>query len=112
MFSNRCGLVGLASGRSSPSPDGISSRRLQFCADQLCGIIEHIFTLSLKLGRVPQLWKTSCMVLVPKTLHPKDLNSYRLVALTSHLMKTLERLVLAHLCPLVSSSMDPLQFAY
>ncbi|KAI3368496.1 hypothetical protein L3Q82_025509, partial [Scortum barcoo] len=30
----------------------------------------------------------------------------------SHLMKTLERLVLAHLRPLVSSFMDPLQFAY
>ncbi|KAI3357032.1 hypothetical protein L3Q82_003661 [Scortum barcoo] len=47
-----------------------------------------------------------------KTPHPKELNSYRPVALTSHLMKTLERLVLAHLRPLVSSFMDPLQFAY
>ncbi|KAI3356654.1 hypothetical protein L3Q82_003288 [Scortum barcoo] len=55
---------------------------------------------SLKLGRVPQLWKTSCIVPVPKTPHPKELNSYRPVALTSHLMKTLERLVLAHLRPL------------
>ncbi|KAI3351354.1 hypothetical protein L3Q82_005897 [Scortum barcoo] len=45
--------------------------------------------LSLKLGRVPQLWKTSCIVPVPKTPHPKELNSYRPVALTSHLMKTL-----------------------
>ncbi|TWW59264.1 Catenin alpha-2 [Takifugu flavidus] len=32
--------------------------------------------------------------------------------LTSHLMKTLERLILAHLRPLVSSFMDPLQFTY
>ncbi|KAI3374520.1 hypothetical protein L3Q82_021003 [Scortum barcoo] len=63
-------------------------------------------------GRVPQLWKTSCIVPVPKTPHPKELNSYRPVALTSHLMKTLERLVLAHLRPLVSSFMDLLQFAY
>ncbi|TWW56196.1 hypothetical protein D4764_08G0001830, partial [Takifugu flavidus] len=44
--------------------------------------------------------------------HHKELNSYRPVALTSHLMKTLERLILAHLRPLVSSFMDPLQFAY
>ncbi|KAI4894837.1 hypothetical protein NFI96_004578 [Prochilodus magdalenae] len=44
--------------------------------------------------------------------HPKDLNSYRPVALTSHLMKSLERLVLTHLHPLVRPSMDPLQFAY
>ncbi|TWW77917.1 SCAN domain-containing protein 3 [Takifugu flavidus] len=59
-----------------------------------------------------QLWKTSCIVPVPRTPHPKELNSYRPVALTSHLMKTLERLILDHLCPLVSSYMDLLQFAY
>ncbi|KAI3354913.1 hypothetical protein L3Q82_004704 [Scortum barcoo] len=57
-----------------------------------------MFNLSLKLGRVPQLWKTSCIVPVPKTPHPKELNSYRPVALTSHLMKTLERLVLMPIC--------------
>ncbi|KAI3360536.1 hypothetical protein L3Q82_002280 [Scortum barcoo] len=34
------------------------------------------------------------------------------VALTSHLMKALERIVLRHLRPLVSPNMDPLQFAY
>ncbi|KAI3354572.1 hypothetical protein L3Q82_019076, partial [Scortum barcoo] len=72
--------------RKAAGPDGISSRLLKSCADQLCGIF--------------------------RTPHPKELNSYRPVALTSHLMKTLERLVLAHLRPLVSSFMDPLQFAY
>ncbi|XP_026034346.1 neoverrucotoxin subunit alpha-like [Astatotilapia calliptera] len=35
------------------------------------------------------------VALLPKTSPPKDFNSYRPVALTSHLMKTLERLVLA-----------------
>ncbi|TWW68206.1 hypothetical protein D4764_19G0000040 [Takifugu flavidus] len=98
--------------RKATGPDGISSRLLKSCADQLCGIFSHTFNLSLKLGRVPQLWKTSCIVPVPKTPHPKELNSYRPVALTSHLMKTLERLILDHLRPLVSSFMDPLQFAY
>ncbi|TWW74400.1 RNA-directed DNA polymerase from mobile element jockey [Takifugu flavidus] len=90
--------------RKAMGPDGISSRLLKSCADQLCGIFSHTFNLSLKLGRVPQLWKTSCIV--------PELNSYRPVALTSHLMKTLERLILDHLRPLVSSFMDPLQFAY
>ncbi|KAI4896686.1 hypothetical protein NFI96_022894, partial [Prochilodus magdalenae] len=71
-----------------------------------------MFNMSLKLGRVPQLWKTSCVVPVLKTQHPKDLNSYRPVALTSHLMKSLERVVLTHLRPLVRPSMDPPPFAY
>ncbi|KAK0155347.1 putative RNA-directed DNA polymerase from transposon BS [Merluccius polli] len=45
-------------------------------------------------------------------IHPVTLEDYRPVALTSHIMKVMERLVLAHLRPLVCSSQDPLQFAY
>ena len=37
---------------------------------------------------------------------------FRAVALTSHVMKTLERLVLNHLRPLVRDCLDPQQFAY
>ncbi|KAI3354613.1 hypothetical protein L3Q82_019117 [Scortum barcoo] len=70
--------------RKATGPDGISSRLLRDCADQL----------------------------FPKTSHPKEPNHFRPVALTSHLMKALERIVLRHLRPLVSPNMDPLQFAY
>uniref|UniRef100_A0A3P8R1F9 C17orf113 probable zinc finger domain-containing protein n=1 Tax=Astatotilapia calliptera TaxID=8154 RepID=A0A3P8R1F9_ASTCA len=34
------------------------------------------YSTILRLGRVPQLWKISCVVPVPKTSRPKDLNSY------------------------------------
>ena len=44
--------------------------------------------------------------------HQKDFNSYRSVALTSHLMRILERLVLVHLHSLVGPFLDPFQFAY
>ncbi|XP_041658948.1 uncharacterized protein LOC121519909 [Cheilinus undulatus] len=98
--------------RKAAGPNGLSSRLLRSCPDQLSGITGHLFNLSLKLGRVSHLWKTSCVLPVPKTLHPKDPSCYRPVALTSHLMRALKRLVIDHLCHLVSSSMDPLQFAY
>ncbi|KAJ0033829.1 hypothetical protein NQD34_000936 [Periophthalmus magnuspinnatus] len=98
--------------RKAAGPDGISSRLLKSCADELCGVMEHVFNMSLKLRVVPQLWKTSCVVPVPKTPQAKELSSFRLVALTSHLMKTLEKLVLGHLHSTVSSAMDSLQFAY
>lgn len=38
-------------------------------------------------------WTTSCLVPAPKTSRPKTAKDYRPVALTSHVMKTLERLV-------------------
>jgi len=65
------------------------------------------FNLSLK--QVPVLGKTSCLVLVSKKAAPSGLNDFRLVALTSHVMKVLEKLVLAHIGPQVKSALDPLQ---
>ncbi len=79
---------------------------------QLCGALQHIFNLSLRLEKVPTLWKTSGLVLVSKKGHPKDFTDYRPVALTPHMTKTLERLTLSHLRPLVRSVLDPLQFDY
>ncbi|KAI4896296.1 hypothetical protein NFI96_007479, partial [Prochilodus magdalenae] len=61
---------------------------------------------------VPATWKTTCLIPVPKKAHPKELNDYRPVALTSHVMKTMERLLLNHLRPQVHHAEDPLQFAY
>ncbi|KAK0139097.1 hypothetical protein N1851_024386 [Merluccius polli] len=62
--------------------------------------------------KVPTLWKTSCVVPVPKKGRPSAPKDFRPVALTSHVMKTFERMVLEHLRPLVRDCLDPLQFAY
>ncbi|TWW55978.1 hypothetical protein D4764_09G0010280 [Takifugu flavidus] len=83
--------------RKAAGPDGISPRVLKSCSRQLCGILQHLFNQSLHLQRIPVLWKTSCLVPVPKKTHPVAPSDYRPIALTSHIMK--ERL-------------DPLQFAY
>ena len=79
---------------------------------ELCGILHHVLDMSLSLQRVPVIWKTSCLVPVPKMPQPSGLSGYRLVALTSHIMKTLERLALEQLRPMVSLHLDPLHFAY
>ena len=43
---------------------------------------------------------------------PSGFSDYRPVALRSHVMKTLERLVLDQLRPIVRPHLDPLEFAY
>lgn len=48
--------------RKAAGPEGISFRVLKACVDQLCGVVQHIFNLSLRLETVPALWKTSCVV--------------------------------------------------
>ncbi|TWW53378.1 putative RNA-directed DNA polymerase from transposon BS [Takifugu flavidus] len=82
------------------------------CAAELGEPLQRVFNLSLELGKVPTLWKTSCIIPVPKKNRPSELNDFRPVALTSHLMKTLERLFLNLLRPQVQHAEDSLQFAY
>ena len=44
--------------------------------------------------------------------HPVKLNDYRPVALTSHIVKTLERLLVPRMRLQVAEDLDPLEFAY
>lgn len=92
-------------------PDGISPRVLRTCAFQLCGVLQWIFNYSPSLTKVSVLWKTICLVPLPKKIHPTAPPEYRPVALTSHCIKPFERLFLEILY-LVRSSLVPLQFAY
>uniref|UniRef100_A0AAQ6AIN1 Peptidase M14 domain-containing protein n=1 Tax=Amphiprion ocellaris TaxID=80972 RepID=A0AAQ6AIN1_AMPOC len=72
------GVIQLSvSTRKAAGPDGIISRPLRDCADQLCQVLLHIFNLSLSLERVPVLWKTSCLVPVSKTRSPRESNHFR-----------------------------------
>ncbi|KAF7711331.1 hypothetical protein HF521_000342, partial [Silurus meridionalis] len=82
------------------------------CADQLAPIFTSIFNRSLELCEVPSCFKLSTIIPVPKKPSITGLNDYRPVALTSVVMKTFEKLVLAHLKKVTEQLLDPLQFAY
>ncbi|KAK3510028.1 hypothetical protein QTP70_026003, partial [Hemibagrus guttatus] len=49
---------------------------------------------------------------ISKKATPSGLRDYRPVALTSHVMKLLERIVLSYMVPQVKPALDPLQSAY
>ena len=66
-------------------PDNINPKVLKACTGQLAGVFQHLFNLSLRLKKAPQLWKTSCIVPVPKIAPPCSLNDYKPVLLISHL---------------------------
>ncbi len=92
--------------------DGISPACLKVCADQLAPIFTQIINKSLELCDVPCCFKRSTIIPVPKKNKITGLNDYRPVALTSVVMKSLERLVLAYLKDITRPLLDPLQFAY
>ncbi len=79
--------------KKSPGPDRISGTLLKSCAKQLSSIFHYIFNVSLNQQSLPKLWKLAVIISFPKVNRPKVLNDFKLVALTSLLMKTFEKLV-------------------
>ena len=57
-------------------PDGIPSRNLRACADQLAGVFTDIFNLSLSQSAVTTYFKMSTIVPVPKKAMVTHLNDY------------------------------------
>ena len=64
------------------------------------------------LLELPNCFKSSYIVPVPKKPSPESLNDYRPVALTSVIMKCFEKLILSYINSLLPSDFDPFQFAY
>ncbi len=97
--------------RKAPGPDGVSPACLKTCADQLAPIFTQIFNRSLELCKVRSCFQCSTIIPVPMTPKITGLDEYRPVALTSVVMKSFERLVLAHLKASTGPLLNPLQFA-
>ncbi len=92
--------------RKAAGPDGITGRVLRSCADQLAGLFTSIFNESLATSVVPTSFKKSVIIPVPKYSKPSCLNDYRLVALTSTVMKVFERLLKKHICSSIPATLD------
>lgn len=109
---NECSVIESFKRTKSEKAQVLCGRLLHSCAEQLGPIFFYIFQMSLNQQRVPRSWKDSTIVPVAKTKHPKVLNDFRPVALTSLVMKSFERLMKEELLPHLEPLLDPLQFAY
>ena len=78
--------------RKAAGPDGICGRTLRHCADQLSMSLPH-FLMCTEHGQLPKIWKSSIIIPVPKSKYPKKLIYFRPVALTSLVMKNLEKIL-------------------
>ena len=97
--------------RKSSGPDNISPLLLKSCHNELSGVYQHLFQLSISSG-IPRIWKTAVIVPVPKKTTAKEYNDYRPIALTYVPFKCLERILLKYLLPEIEDNLDPYQFSY
>jgi hypothetical protein len=88
-------------------PDGIPSRVLRGCADQLADVFRDIFNLSLSQFAVPTCFKMATIDPVPKKAKVTELNAYPPVAPTSVIMKCFERLVKDHITSTLPVTLPP-----
>ena len=98
--------------RKAVGPDGVSGKILKACCSQLASVFTRIFNTSLSSSLVPAAWKQSIIHPLPKKSRPSALNDYRPIALTSVVVKCMERLVLTRMLNQAGDRLDPLQFAY
>ncbi|XP_071950788.1 uncharacterized protein [Antedon mediterranea] len=92
---------GLKASKSTGS-DQILPKVLKLCATQLADIFVYIFNLIFETQTLPESWKTSCIIPIPKRQNIQCYNDLRPVALTSVPMKVCKKIVLKSLKPLVA----------
>ena len=80
-------------------PDGLSSRILRECADELSVPIHIICQLSLKSGIFPTMWKQANVIPVYKKGSKKSPDNYRPVSLLPICSKILEKIVCETMLP-------------
>ena len=93
-------------------PDKVTTNVIKLCKSELVTPMLRLFQCSLDLCKIPEIWKTSEVVPVPKVNIPTAMNNLRPVALTSDIMKCFESIVKKHLWSYVQNISDKFQFAY
>lgn len=87
--------------QKAASPDGIASRALKKCYNQLSWVYNDIFNMSLSLSVVPCFFcfflKKNIIVPIATKNPVICVKDYRPVALTSVLMKSFERMVISYI---------------
>jgi hypothetical protein len=82
--------------RGAPGQDGITNKALKLLPEQYHYLLSEIFNASLRLSHIPNSWKRSVVVMIPKPMKDHtQASNHRPISLLNTLSKLLERVVLA-----------------
>lgn len=95
-------IINSLKNKSSHGIDGISSRIIKACSQEISGILSNICNSSLKQGIFPDRLKYAIVKPMHKKGDTSDVNNYRPISLLTALSKILEKVmycrVASHLC--------------
>ena len=78
----------------SDGTDGLSGKMLKCTATCIAPSVTQLFNLSIRLGKLPDAWKTSFVVPIPKSSKNHLPSNYRPISLLCILSKVLEKHIL------------------
>ena len=81
------------SGSAAPGPDGVPASMLKRGKRTISRILCEIFKTSFDSGKLPEIMKSSYIIPIHKGESKAEPSNYRNVSLTSHLIKTFERVL-------------------
>ena len=76
-------------------PDGVETRVMKECAEEMAPKLQTIFRKSIDEGEVPQQWREAHIVPIHKGGSKAIMSNFRPVALTSAICKVLEKIICA-----------------
>jgi hypothetical protein len=79
--------------KNSSGYDGISSRILKYCIDEISKALGHIFNASLKQGIYPERMKYASVRPSYKTGEKSDISNYRPISLLTTFSKVLKKVM-------------------
>ena len=82
---------------SAAGPDGFPAKFLRTCADELCVPLLKMWELSFQTGNIPTALKKAVITPIYKGGERRKAENYRPVALTSHLIKIVEKVIVKKL---------------
>ena len=82
---------------SAAGPDGFPAKLLRNCAAELCVPLLRMWELSFQAGNIPTALKKAVITLIYKGGERKKAENYRPMALTSHLIKIFEKVIVKKL---------------
>lgn len=89
-------------------PMGISTEFIKYNADRLTPIFKNIFDGIMSSGRVPEIWKQSYLIPIPKKGNSTEISNYRGISIQSTIPKIFDKLltrkILHHITPIIPPS--------
>lgn len=91
-------------GKNSQGPDGISTKLVKMCVNEIASPLTYIINQSLSTGIVPNKMKTAKVIAIHKSGNDKIFNNYRPISLLPTFSKILEKIVCKRLVSFIDSN--------